>query len=268
MGGNPGSERDKSGALRREIARSVDAPALLLPAFAELFRGMPSLGSQPRRAVSMLERAGIGRGSCVLDLACGKGALAITLAKRLGCTVVGVDACGAFVEEASREATRARVEDVAAFVEADLRPFASRTQQKGVRYDAALMMGLLGLAEARALLRGLVKPRGLYAVDDVFRDERLAGTRPEFAEIPTRKESRAMLEQNGDRVIEVDVIAPSRLHALNDSLYRRLAANAKRIARRNPRLRPALAIFLDNQRHANRLLGHELRPAVWIVRRA
>lgn len=268
MGREHGKRTHQAAALRREVARSVDAPASLLPVFGELFRGMPNLGSEPRRITTTLERAGLGRRSRILDLACGKGTLAITLARRLNCTVVGVDGCTAFIDEAVRAAGRAGIASHATFIQSDLRVFISRAKRRRVRFDAALMMGLWALPDARSALRDLVKSRGIYVIDDVFRDERLTDGRPEFVDIPTRAESFALLERDGDRVVEVDVLAPARLRALNDSLYQPLAANARRLAKQHPRLRPALATFLANQREANRLLGRELRPAVWVVRRA
>lgn len=268
MGSTHRTSQRSAAALRREVARSVDSPATLLPHFADLFHGIPNLGSQPRRIATMLERAGIGPRSRILDLACGKGTLAITLARRFGCHITAVDGCTPFIEEALRAADHAEVSDLTTFIESDLRRFVSRAKRMRKQFDAALMMGLWALPDARRALRPLVRSRGIYVIDDVFRDERLTTQQPEFADIPTRTESLAILEQDGDRVIEVDVLAPSRLRALNDSLYRPLASNAKRIARESPRLRPALATFLENQRHANSLLGRELRPAVWIVRRA
>jgi SAM-dependent methyltransferase len=267
MGSTHRTSQRSAAALRREVARSVDAPATLLPHFAELFRGMPNLGSQPRRVATMLDRAGIGPRSRILDLACGKGTLAITFARRFGCHITAVDGCTPFIEEALRAADHAEVSDLTTFIESDLRRFVSRANRPRARFDAALMMGLWALPDARRALRPLVRSRGIYVIDDVFRDERLTTQQPEFADIPTRTESLAILEQEGDRVIEVDVLAPSRLRALNDSLYRPLAANARRLAKAHPRLRPALATFLANQRDANQLLGRELRPAVWIVRR-
>lgn len=268
MGSTHRTSQRSAAALRREVARSVDAPVSLLPHFADLFRGMPNLGSQPRRIISMLERAGIDPRSHILDLACGKGTLVIKLAGRLRCRVTGVDGCAPFIDEAAQSACLAGIPHLATFVLSDVSAFISRAKRMRKQFDAALMMGLWPLPVARRALRPLVRSRGIYVIDDVFRDERLTTQQPEFADIPTRTESLAILEQEGDRVIEVDVLAPSRLRALNDSLYRPLASNAKRIARESPRLRPALATFLENQRHANSLLGRELRPAVWIVRRA
>ncbi|MCW5767400.1 MAG: class I SAM-dependent methyltransferase [Phycisphaeraceae bacterium] len=258
----------RAASLRREVARSVDAPASLLPVFNLLFKDMPSLGSSPRIVVNMLQRAGIGPRASILDLACGKGAIAISAARRLRCSVVAVDACEAFIHEAVASATRANLAKRAAFIHDDARAFASRADPNRRPFDAALMLGLWGIIEARRALRPLVKPGGHYIIDDAFRDERLTRRAPEFHQIPTRAESLALLERDGDHVIEVDIPTPSRIRALNAGLYRRLAANASAIARARPSLRPALSTFLENQRHANRLLGRELRPAIWVVKRA
>ncbi|QYK47191.1 MAG: class I SAM-dependent methyltransferase [Phycisphaeraceae bacterium] len=267
MNRTPSSPRHAS-TLRREVARSVDAPASLLPVFNLLFKDMPSLGSSPRIVVNMLQRAGIGPRSRILDLACGKGTNAISAARRLRCSVVAVDACEAFIHEALAAAARANLTTRATFIHDDARAFAHHSNRKHRPFDAALMLGLWGIVEARSALRPLVKPGGIYIIDDAFRDERLTRRAPEFHEIPTRDESRALLEQRGDRVLELHIPTPSHTRALNAALYRKLAANASAIARDRPSLRPALSTFLDNQRHANRLLGKQLRPAIWVVQRA
>lgn len=259
------SEGERATArLRREVARSVDAPAALLPHFDALFRGMPSLGSSPGRVVSMLDRAGIGPKSRVVDLACGKGTLAIALARRLGCTVIGVDACAPFIAEANDATDRAGVSDRVQFIEMDVRVFARGRREA---FDGALMMGLFPIEVARQVLRPLVAPGGCYVIDDVFRDERLTANERAFDEIPTKEETRALLERGRDRVVEVDLPPPSRVRSMDAALYRRLRSNAKCIGREHPGVRAALATFLANQRGANRLLGRELRPAVWVVRR-
>lgn len=88
-------------------AASVDLPASLLPHAGELFAALSALGSTPRRVVNMLARAGVGSGDRVVDLGCGKGAVAVEAAPRLGCRVLGVDAIGPFIE-AARSLVRER----------------------------------------------------------------------------------------------------------------------------------------------------------------
>lgn len=263
------SERDREQRrLTREVARSVDAPPSLVPVFHELFAGMPSLGSSPRRLISMLQTAGVGRGDRVLDLACGKGTIAVEMARRLGCEVIAVDGCRAFLDEGRRRAERLGVANRARFVESDVRVFASKAARGRDRWDVALMIGLLPIEEAAPMLRRLVHSGGLYAIDDVFRDERLPKGRSDFLSVPTRHDCIEIIEGLGDRVEAVDVAAPSRVRSQNASLYRRLAANARAVRRRAPGLSRDVGLFLANQRHANWLIGGQMRPAMWLARRA
>lgn len=253
--------------LQREIARSVDASPSLVPVFDELFRGMPNLGGTPRRLVGTLERAGLRRGSHVIDLACGKGTLAILVARRLHCRVVAVDACGAFLDHARRSANRAGVARRVSFVQADVRAVAIEIASRRTRFDAACMLGLFGVEEAAPMLRSMLKRGGLYAIDDVFRDDRSTCGDPDFDSVPTRAACQAIFASLGDRVLATDVMSPSRNRALNASLYARLAANSRTVRRRHPALAKPLREFLANQRHANRVLDTWVRPATWIVQR-
>lgn len=255
--------------LRRHIARSVDAPVSLLPVFNLLFKDMPSLGSSPRRVVSMLQRAGIGPRSRVLDLACGKGTIAISATRHLECQVVGVDACESFIKEAAAAATRAAITDRVTFVQDDVRAFARRAARAKEPFDAALMIGLFGIEEAAPLLRRLVRARGIYMIDDVVRDDRHTSADPDLdlLTIPTRNECERLIQSLGDRVEDVHIQTPARARAMNDALYAKLVSNARAIAKRRPTLRPALKTFLRNQHDANQILAGPLRPVIWLIRR-
>lgn len=266
MPNRAGSTTD-SRRLVREVARSVDAPRALVPVFPTLFDGVPDLGSSPRRTLGLLERAGLRRRSRVIELACGKGSLAILLARQLKCDVVAVDGCEAFIDDARHRAKRAGVESRVRLVVGDVREHAARLARARPRYDAALMIGLLSLEEAGPMLRAMVRPGGLYVVDDLFRDERLTLRKPAFHGVPTREACERLIAAWGDRVVSADVPPPSYLRRLNDRLYERLARNAHDLAVSHPALRPDLRTFLANQRHAHGLLGRELRPATWVIQR-
>ncbi|HEY7793108.1 MAG TPA: class I SAM-dependent methyltransferase [Gaiellaceae bacterium] len=64
-------------------------------------------------------RLGVGRGSRVLDVACGSGGPAVDLARRTGAAVVGVDFNGRAIETASELAGRAGLAAPVRFEEAD-----------------------------------------------------------------------------------------------------------------------------------------------------
>ena len=247
-------------SLDKEITRSVAGSARLAPHMGRLFRGISSLGSQPAVLVRLLRDAGLGPGSRVIDLGCGKGAAALTLAKRLQASVLGIDACGAFIAEAQSAADRQGLTSRARFIVADVRkPLLKRP------VDAALMIGLDGAELAAPRLRKLVRPGGFYAFDDLIRsrDNRHADWRG----VPTREEIDAALTKSGDQIVGFHRPFPSTLARQHASLIRRLVVNAKALGMAQPHLRPALREFINHHRAAQRLIGGALRPALWVVRR-
>jgi len=249
--------------LNQAVASSVDAPAALVPVLSELFVGVPSLGSSPRTIVRILEMAGVRAGQRVLELACGKGTLAVMMARRLGVRVDAIDGHAPFVEHARLAAERAGVAERVTFSVGDVR----RGGARGT-YDAALMIGLLQIETAARLLRRRTRSGGVYVVDDCFLDPTYTRRSNETWDVPTKRECESLIESLGDRVEHVVVPSPSAMRALNTRLYERIARNVRRVGFDRPKLRPALREFLRRQREANRLLGGVLRPAVWVVRRA
>lgn len=246
-----------SRAVLATAAASIDLPSGLLPFAGELFAGIDALGSTPRRVVNMLGRAGIGAGDRVIDLGCGKGAVAVEAAARLGCRVVGVDAIEAFVESARGLARARGVEGLCRFAVGD------QGATRG-RYDAAMSIGVMPLEDAAALCRARVKRGGVYVLDDVVRLERVSERRGLGA--PTLREARAMLERAGDRVEQCVTPTPAQIARLNTGIIAKLARNAARVAEQRPRLGRELAAFLARQRGANRVLVGVLRPTLWVVR--
>src|SRR5512134_2942655 len=134
--------------LLTEAAASVDATPILVPILGDLFTGIDSLGSSPRRVIRMLKSAGLRKGDRLLDLGCGKGAAAIAAAKELGCRCVGVDAVEEFITAARTSAATQAVEHRCEFRLGDI-----RTAKFRAKFDAAIMLGVCDVVTARRLLR-------------------------------------------------------------------------------------------------------------------
>ncbi len=263
--------------LGQAIVASVDAPAALWRVLAGLFAGIDSLGSSPAMVVGLLRDAGVGRGDRVIELACGKGAVAVAAARRLGCSVIGVDGAAAFVGSARGLARRRGVERLARFVHADVRALPRDVAR--ARYDGAMMIGLFGLVEAARVLRGLARRGGVYVVDDCFFDPRRGGAGRGGVghggvghggaghRVLTMEGCNARIAALGDRVERVAVPAPSAVREMHDRLAARLALNVARIGKERPALKGALREFERRQRRAGRVLSGAVRPAVWVVRR-
>ncbi len=111
-------------------------------------------------------RCGLSPASNVLDACCGKGGAGLTLARRFGCQVTGVEARAEFVEEARR---RALFEDLGHLVDIIEAP-AGDLPFDDAYFDLALMLGAAhpydsGRA-ARELAR-VVRPGGRVALSEV-----------------------------------------------------------------------------------------------------
>lgn len=246
-------------ALDRQIAASVDATPDLLPILPELLAGLDALGSRPARIATLLARAGVGPGDRVLDLACGKGAVAVLLARRLGCRVVGVDAFAPFVRTARDASAHAGLSGRCMFKHRDAAAVRGR-------FDAAVMAGLWGIDTAAPMLRARVVPGGVYVIDDALRDPRHPAER-RFRTTPTLSDARALIEGLGDTVLSARMLP----RAAVEAGIRRTLASLNRAGRaaieRHPQLAPAIRAFLRRQAEAEHLLAGPIRPVLVSVRR-
>lgn len=251
-------------ALVREASRSVDAPPALAPWFDSLFAGLSALGGSPRKAIRMLALAGFPRGGSIIDLGCGKGGAAVEAASVLRARVVGVDALPVFLDAARALAERRGLSARCKFMPGDARDAAHNPACRS-KFDAALMLGVMPVAQAAPLARACVRPGGLYIIDDAYLDPRfMDGALPRAA--ATLERCRRVFSRLGDTLVDEWVPGPAAVRRQNAAILRRLRANARRLARVAPALRAPIAEFLRRQESATASLGAPFRPAVWVVR--
>jgi SAM-dependent methyltransferase len=247
------------------IARSLDADSSLVAVLPALFAGMPSLGRMSGAAVRLLRDSGLRRNHRVLDLACGKGPVAVELARKVGCSVLAIDGYEPFLAEGAERARRRGVSHLVTWVASDVRRLPPALTRS--RFHASVMLGLEPLPAAAKRLRALTLPGGVYLFDDCVVHPRCKRIPVPLAHIPTLEHCRAMIETLGDTVEQIEIPTASHVRAVNERLYGRLATNAATVLREHPRLRAAIREFLRRHRRANSLLQGPLRPCVWIIRR-
>ncbi len=202
-----------------------------------------------------LKTAGMGKQSLVLDLGCGKGAVAVEVARTAGCRVVGVDAFEPFLVRARELAERRGVSSLCDF------QLGIAQQRRGRRYDAVILLNVVPFEQAIPLARRLTKPDGYYLVDDavhVKRDDDV---------FPTARDVADAIEDVDDRVVRAKVWTRAEVRSRERSNYELLRKNAAALARKNPRDRELLSECLRRQRAGIEDLTGDIRPACWLVRR-
>lgn len=247
------------------VAASVDAPPSLYPLLPELFAGLESLGSRPRQVVSLLRQHSIPRTPRTLDLACGKGSVALALARSFNARVLGVDACGPFIDHARERAAALRVEDRTLFEVGDVHAFLEGKPKPRDRFDVALMLNFLPASEAAPLLRRWVKPGGVYLIDDAVRAARTSD--PEFDSVSTARELANAISRTGDTILAMRITSPATYLRMEARLFTVIRRNIARLIPRHPELADDLREYRLRQRESAALLAGPLRGAIWLVRR-
>jgi SAM-dependent methyltransferase len=137
----------------------------------------------PEKIRLLGERIGLAPGQRVLDIACGRGGPAITLASTFGCEIVGVEKANVFAEAARDGIAAAGLEELVTVHEQDAADFPIDADA----WDAALCLGASwiwgGLEGTVAALVPGVRPGGHVAVGEVYLRRPAGGTGDEFVSL-------------------------------------------------------------------------------------
>ncbi len=241
----------------RLAARSLDLPSAGAHLTEAFFRPLDALGSTPRLMARWLKWAGIGRSSRVLDLGCGKGGVAVEVARATGCLVTGVDAFEPFVMSCRGMAAVKGVGDRCDFRTGLAEKF------RGGSYDAVVLLNVFPYERAIPIARRLTKPGGLYLIDDAVASGRGAND----SAFPTARDVAQAVEAKGDRVERSKVWTKAEVQKRERASYELLRKNAKSLTKERPEDRDLIAECLGRMRAGIADLSAEIRPACWLVRR-
>jgi len=253
--------------LLAQVATSMGVPKAALPILEELFADQDSLGATPRRITNWLIESGIGPGSRVLDLGCGKGSVALSIARRCRAHVRGIDAFLPFIAHATRQAKdlnrSPRQAPRCEFVVGDLW---AEQSPRGRRYDAVVMLNIASTTDALPLLRRLVKPAGLCVLDDAVDVSRIENLEPHG--LPSIRDVRHEFRRASFEILREHIFTPAQVRASAAAVTQALSRRVRGIRARQTTMGKVAQTCLDHHRAAAATLTGSIRPVVWMLRRA
>lgn len=245
------------------VAASMDAEPELLPHLPALFADLEDLGVRAGEVLRVLRAAHIGPHSRVLDLGCGKGAVARALAKHTGARVVGIDGLGAFVDHASERARAQGLDGLCRFEQGDVR--SAVRHERG--YDLVMMLGLGPLfGDARqtvATLRRCARPGGNILLDDAYVRDGHAARRGWDCDDRTGLVDK--LESHGDRVLDELVIDSEADEGWYREVSAKIVLRAAHLADRDPVRGDRILNFALRQQQETKMLGGPLVGALFLL---
>jgi ubiquinone/menaquinone biosynthesis C-methylase UbiE len=216
--------------VEEKLAKSLTAESVeLIPYLPYLLQDLWELGSSPKDMLEMIAKhIPVSNETKVLDLACGKGAVSVSLAKELGCMVKGIDIIAEFIDFAVQKAQEFGVGKLCEFLVGDITELVKTEKD----YDIVILGAVgdvLGNAEETInLLKKTVKKGGYIIIDDAYgKDE----NNPQY---PTREQWFAIFQKTGVKLIEDKIIENDEIASLNDEQQKLITKRANELKEKLP----------------------------------
>jgi cyclopropane fatty-acyl-phospholipid synthase-like methyltransferase len=253
---------------QQDLCEALEASPDLLPFMPELLADMWVLGSSPEIIVDFLRPLGLLLGETrVLDLGCGKGAVAITIARELGFRVHGVDLMAPFIDEANRRAIEQNVADLCHFEVADLHDEIKKAGEFDVLIYASVG-GLLGTPrECIAQLRQVVRSGGYIIIDDGFLTGTVPIERQGYENYVSHEETLRQLTSHGDTLLRETIIPSEEVRAQNRKYFELIRSRADRLMKQKPEAAPVISAYLARQEEECEIIETAVKVAVWLLQK-
>lgn len=235
-------------ADKAALAHSLTADTTdLLPHLPYLLQDIWEMGT-PFETVRYLFANHIARPNAmrVLDLASGKGAVGIRLAREYGCRVTLVDALPDFLETAKEKADELGVRELCQFRVEDV----TQTVTREIDWDCVLFLAAgnaLGTpCQTLSALVQVVKPAGYMVIDETYTVD--PDLEIQFAHAyPTLNEWREAYQMLGLQVIDTICDDSAAQSLQNDRNNEAIAGRARELAARFPEQADMFRRYVENQ---------------------
>ncbi|MCL2870487.1 MAG: class I SAM-dependent methyltransferase [Coriobacteriia bacterium] len=263
--------------MRQEIAEKVAGSLTaetteLLPYLPYLLQDFWELGSDPLAMIEMVKKhAELPEDATVLDLACGKGVVAIKIAQALGVKVKGADLIPEFIKFSQQKADEYAVGNLCDFIVADINEVVS----DGTSYDLVIM-GAAGdalgdPAETLRKLKGATKAGGYILLDECYLAEgsSQADVKYDNYEYLTEKQWQELFKATGLKPIETLIASELECseNLEGESAMKLITARAQELSKKYPDKKDLFEGYVQSQQDEYDDLDSNIEGVIWMLQR-
>lgn len=248
--------------IDNKLAMSLTAETTaLIPFIPYMLQDLWELGSSPRDIERLITEHIANPGELtVLDLGCGKGAVSVHLAMKLGYRVTGIDLIQEFIDYAQKKAEEFGVAHRCCFFVDDINEAVLSEQG----YDVVIL-GSVGDAlgepvETILKLKQTVKPGGHIIIDDAYR-------RPGAeSESPSYEEWLELFEETGVALVDDTPVDDAELAALNEEQQGQIRMRADELKQKHPDKAHLFDGYVASQQAECEQLAEEIIGITWLLK--
>jgi len=251
------------------VAYALEADPALLPFLPELLADLEELGSDAEAIAEVVAELDLPDAARVIDLGCGKGAVALEVATELGLEVLGIELFAPFVEHCRALADEEGVSEQCEFLQGDIANLAGTLEPVDVVIFAALGDVLGRLDVTVEIIRRYLKPGGYLVISDGFVREAGSTDFPGFERYAKHEETLARLLSQGDAlVVELLLEDEEEEDDEEEDEGALIASRAARLSKAHPEMADAFMEFAAMQSSENAYIEENLIDAIWVLQRS
>ncbi len=247
------------------VAYALEVSPKILPFMDEILEEFDELGSSAQSIVHVLQGLGLSLDATILDLGCGKGVVAVEIAKRLGLKTIGIELYEPFLRSCCDNAAAAGVTHLCSFAYGDASNLKDLYGPADAVVIAALGDTLGSTKETVGVIRRYVKPGGYIVISDVYLKEGVTETFPDFEYVRTYNGTIALLTAHGDTFIQGYQWDDTETD--DDHAVASVRAKALDLATKHPELSNEFIQFADSQDAENKYIEDNLVNVIWVIKK-
>ncbi|HHT49600.1 MAG TPA: class I SAM-dependent methyltransferase [Firmicutes bacterium] len=249
--------------VEEKLAKSLTAETTeLIPYLPYLLQDLWELGSSPRDMLELIRKhIHVSAETKILDLACGKGAVSVNLAKELGCMVRGIDLIPEFIDFARKKAIEYGVEALCEFIVGDINEAVNAERD----YDL-VVLGAVGVVlgtpeETIRKLKQTIKPEGYILIDDAY------GKKGVGDGYCSREEWLLILEKMKVRLIAEKIVEEDELIDLNREQQGLIRKRANELMKKYPEKANLFGDYIRSQQAECDLLENDVIGVTMLIQK-